>query len=369
MVGSKRLSLRLDDGSIIRHSPGDGSLPIKITVARALELGKAGEREAQRLEQLIATARSLMPRANGEPNFTPPAGAAKRARVDSGHLTDVSLMGDWMAKCKTIVDKLGKSFGPQHKNVFWVPVNAKFLPDYYTIVKNPMFFCQIEDRLNKRKYTSPEQFNADVRLAFDNCKLYNPVNDPFRKLGEKVEAEYDQLWVASGLADSETMEARGKRATAGIARPKYEPEKFEAPSKPKEQGGKGPRPAGKNKGGSHEVTSGGRGAPKEAPISDARKHEMGELLVSEEMGAHMEALTQLLPPELLEGADGEFELDFENLDDGTVRKIDQFLRGIFGPPAEEAAQASMGSPNPSVQPSDDDVSEGDLDDADDSSDD
>lgn len=81
------------------------------------------------------------------------------------------------------------------------------------------------------------------------------------------------------------------------------------------------------------------------------------------------ALTQLLPPELLEGADGEFELDFENLDDDTVRKIDVFLRGIFGPPAtEEAAQVSM-SPNPSAQDDDDEVSEGDLDDADESSDD
>lgn len=99
-----------------------------------------------------------------------------------------------------------------------------------------MFFSQVEDKLVKRKYTSPEQFNADMRLAFDNCQLYNPPDDPFRKLGQKVEAEYDQLWVASGLADSETMEARGKRATAGVARPKYEPV---APSKPKDsQGGK-----------------------------------------------------------------------------------------------------------------------------------
>lgn len=52
-----------------------------------------------------------------------------------------------------------------------------------------------------------------------------------------------------------------------------------------------------------------------------------------------------------------------------MRKIDVFLRGIFGPPAtEEAAQVSM-SPNPSAQDDDDEVSEGDLDDADESSDD
>ena len=79
---------------------------------------------------------------------------------------------------------------------------------------------------------------------------------------------------------------------------------------------------------------------------------MGQLLASDEMGDHMEgeelaphgfmsarlinviscpcsALTALLPPEMLEGADGEFELDFERLDDATIRKIDVFLRQIF----------------------------------------
>ena len=76
----------------------------------------------------------------------------------------------------------------------------------------------------------------------------------------------------------------------------------------------------------------------------------------------------LLPPELLEGADGEFELDFESLDDATIRKIDVFLCTIFGPPAGAAAAATgkkkqPGSPDDaSMQDDDEDVSEGDLDD-------
>lgn len=85
--------------------------------------------------------------------------------MDSGHLTDVALIGgrtlwcsdggnnnvcshfaqecsvtvyvsagDWIAKCKTILDKVGRSLG-QNKNIFWIPVNAKVLPDYYVIIK------------------------------------------------------------------------------------------------------------------------------------------------------------------------------------------------------------------------------------------
>ena len=78
---------------------------------------------------------------------------------------------------------------------------------------------------------------------------------------------------------------------------------------------------------------------------------------------------------MLEGADGEFELDFESLDDGTIRKIDVFLRQIFpgvpvaGPaPAGGAGGGSRGRKGVShddddVQDDDDDdVSMGDLDD-------
>ena len=45
----------------------------------------------------------------------------------------------------------------------------------------------------------------------------------------------------------------------------------------------------------------------------------------------MDQFMSLLPHKLLEGADGEFELDFEALDDPTLQRIDMFLRGIFGP--------------------------------------
>ena len=76
------------------------------------------------------------------------------------------------------------------------------------------------------------------------------------------------------------------------------------------------------------------------PISEARKREMGEQMQSEAMEPHMEQFMNLLPANLLEGADGEFELDFEALDDPTLQKIDVFLRGIFGPPVGSAAAAA-----------------------------
>ena len=58
------------------------------------------------------------------------------------------------------------------------------------VIKNPMFFHTIEDRLRTEKYTSPSEFHADVALSFQNCFTYNPINDPFRKLGEKVSTQH-----------------------------------------------------------------------------------------------------------------------------------------------------------------------------------
>ena len=74
------------------------------------------------------------------------------------------------------------------------------------------------------------------------------------------------------------------------------------------------------------------------------------------------ALTALLPPEMLEGADGEFELDFESLDETTLRKIDVFLKGIFPNATTAAPAASRGRGASPDDDDDEEVSEGDLDD-------
>ncbi len=138
------------------------------------------------------------------------------------------LTADWEPKCKSILEKLGRKFGVD-KPVYWNPVDAKVLPDYYNVrggkqekhialpdawhydyefdpiktrrghrtsdlggvmckqvIKNPMFFGSIEQNLVKHKYNSASEFQADCQLSFNNCMLYNPVNDPFRKKGEEV---------------------------------------------------------------------------------------------------------------------------------------------------------------------------------------
>lgn len=48
----------------------------------------------------------------------------------------------------------------------------------------------------------------------------------------------------------------------------------------------------------------------------------------------------LLPPEVLAGVEsGELELDFDNLDEATLKRIDQWMRTLFPPPVRRAPAA------------------------------
>ena len=59
--------------------------------------------------------------------------------------------------------------------VDWRTLN---IPDYPTIVKDPMDLGTIEGKLSNGTYLSVDDFVRDVRLVFHNCRLYNPAHTP-----------------------------------------------------------------------------------------------------------------------------------------------------------------------------------------------
>lgn len=56
---------------------------------------------------------------------------------------------------------------------FLNPVNKKEVPDYYQIIKHPMDFQIIKDRLQCLVYGSPMEVVEDVKLVFNNAETYN----------------------------------------------------------------------------------------------------------------------------------------------------------------------------------------------------
>jgi len=56
---------------------------------------------------------------------------------------------------------------------FLEPVNTALVLDYLNVVKTPMDFATVSQKLDGREYGTYEEFAIDIRLIFTNCLLYN----------------------------------------------------------------------------------------------------------------------------------------------------------------------------------------------------
>ncbi|KAG0151359.1 hypothetical protein CROQUDRAFT_25214, partial [Cronartium quercuum f. sp. fusiforme G11] len=81
--------------------------------------------------------------------------------------------------------------------MFPVDVVKLQIPDYPTIIKNPMDLNTVETRLGKSSqpsyYKSAEQFMADVQLIFTNCYTYNGPPDvaPISRMALDLSLQFD----------------------------------------------------------------------------------------------------------------------------------------------------------------------------------
>ncbi|CAO3686201.1 unnamed protein product [Rhizopus stolonifer] len=101
-----------------------------------------------------------------------------------------------MKYCLQTVKELKKQKYRHMSFPFLYPVDHVVLniPDYPTIVKNPMDLSTIEQKLNKNEYKSPDEFAADVNLMFDNCYLYNPPQLPIHGMAKQFQALFKEKW-------------------------------------------------------------------------------------------------------------------------------------------------------------------------------
>ena len=70
---------------------------------------------------------------------------------------------------------------------FLQPVNKDEVPDYYTVITNPMDLSTVEERLENDYYSSPRDMLADLKLIFNNCRQYNDPSTVYAKCANKLE--------------------------------------------------------------------------------------------------------------------------------------------------------------------------------------
>lgn len=78
----------------------------------------------------------------------------------------------------------------QNHNQAWPflqPVNKDLVPDYYTVITQPMDLSTMEERLMQNGYAEPKELIEDMQLMFRNCKLYNDASTIYRKCAVRLE--------------------------------------------------------------------------------------------------------------------------------------------------------------------------------------
>ncbi|TKR76013.1 hypothetical protein L596_017223 [Steinernema carpocapsae] len=71
-------------------------------------------------------------------------------------------------------------------DVFIKAVNPKAVPDYHTIIKKEITLTMIRDRTNANGYELRKEFLEDVRLMFDNARLYNGDNSQITEAAKRM---------------------------------------------------------------------------------------------------------------------------------------------------------------------------------------
>lgn len=80
--------------------------------------------------------------------------------------------------------------------VFGKPVDpvALNIPDYFSIISEPMDLGTIKSKLEKNMYSGIEEFASDVRLTFSNAMTYNPPGNDVHLMAMELKKSFERRW-------------------------------------------------------------------------------------------------------------------------------------------------------------------------------
>ncbi|XP_074550608.1 bromodomain adjacent to zinc finger domain protein 2B-like isoform X2 [Halichoeres trimaculatus] len=81
-----------------------------------------------------------------------------------------------------------------HAWPFLKPVNHKSVPGYRKVIKKPMDFSTIREKLTNNQYLNLESFIVDVNLVFENCEKFNEDDSQIGQAGHSMRRFFDKRW-------------------------------------------------------------------------------------------------------------------------------------------------------------------------------
>ncbi|KAM3917546.1 bromodomain adjacent to zinc finger domain protein 2B isoform 15-T16 [Leptodactylus fuscus] len=96
-----------------------------------------------------------------------------------------------LALCSVILSEM-----ESHEDAwpFLLPVNLKLVPGYKKVIKKPMDFATIREKLSNGQYPNFEAFALDVRLVFNNCETFNEDDSEIGRAGHKMRTHFEKRW-------------------------------------------------------------------------------------------------------------------------------------------------------------------------------
>ncbi|AMD19934.1 HCL217Cp [Eremothecium sinecaudum] len=101
-----------------------------------------------------------------------------------------------MKFCQQVLKELTARKHSSFNYPFLEPVDPVALncPSYFEYVKEPMDLGTIGKKLNNWEYADYEQFERDVRLVFKNCYSFNPDGTLVNMMGHRLEDVFNSKW-------------------------------------------------------------------------------------------------------------------------------------------------------------------------------
>jgi len=78
-------------------------------------------------------------------------------------------------------------------DLFYEPVKAEEVPDYYAVIKQPMCFATMKQKLRTDAYNTLEMFQQDVSLICENSMKYNGEDTHYYQQAKKLLAEASEI--------------------------------------------------------------------------------------------------------------------------------------------------------------------------------
>ncbi|KAL6752956.1 hypothetical protein V8C86DRAFT_2737296 [Haematococcus lacustris] len=122
---------------------------------------------------------------------------------------------------KDITSLITRKLASRKADFLWFkePVSPKVVPDYYNVIKNPMDFSTIRQKIQRQQYSTPLDVCEDVRLIWRNCATYNQVGTVPRQCGDRLSNIWEHAWAEARFEDQWNQIINPRNTSAPVAQP------------------------------------------------------------------------------------------------------------------------------------------------------